>query len=410
MSFFKRLLSPTYRRALEAEARGDHDGAARAYALAGEREKVAEMNLLRAEASTTRKDEVDALRAACQWAAAATEAGRKARRRLADALRALAAAAAVPGEPSRLQWKEAAALFAEIGLHGEEGECLEALGEDAAASRAFGAAGLIERMEQALARDEQRDRKGRRLREAFDEYQLEMAAGDRELALSALRLCIELSDAKGDYRRLCEQLEARRIASGVVKVTVSRGEAAGAQQPVTVVGLTTVRIGREPAAELPLRGNGVSRWHAEVVWKAAAGEHEAGEGGWWVRDAGSRNGTRIAGARIEGELPVVGEGSFELGDDSEITWHEAGSVLRLEVRRGMDRGRVLVAGVGRAIKLPEGAAHLRFRDGRPYLELGEGTAVRLNGGRTGAVVQLVRGDVVEAAGFRYQVAGDGVTG
>jgi len=397
MSIFKRLFSPTYRRALEAEARGDHDGAARAYALAGENEKVAEMNLLRAETATTRKDEIDALRAALRWAVAGGETGKRARRRLADALRAQACSrGAAAGDYDRQQLKEAAGLFAEVGAHGEEGECLELLGEDAAASRAFGAAGMIERMESALARDEQRDRKGRRLREAFDEYQLEMAAGDRELALTALRLCAELADTKGDYRRLLEELEGKRIASGVLKLHVSRGDAATAgRPPVTLVGLSAVRIGREPGAELVLRGNGVSRWHAEVVREGEA---------WKLRDAGSRNGTRIAGARVEGEVPLAGAGVFELGDDSEIAWSEAGGVVKLEVRRGMDRGRVLLAGVGIAIAVPDGAARVRFRDGRPYLEVDAAVTTRLNGSRTGATVQLIRGDVVEAGGVRYEVA------
>jgi hypothetical protein len=410
MSILKRLFSGAYRKALEAEARGDHDGAARAYALAGEEDKVAQMNLLRAEQARTRAEETDALRAALRWAAPGGDAQKKARKRLAAALTEEAKQEAVrASEHGRKLLREAAGLYGELGLHAEAGECQELAGDDAAAAKAYAAAGQIEKMELALARDEQRDRRARRLREAFDEYQLALAGGDRELGRSALKLCVDLAEIgerRGEYVRLLEELEAKRIASGLVRVTVT--PPSGAETAFILCGLSPIRIGREPGLELPLRGGGVSRVHAEV--RAGGGSSGSAEGaseapltaGWRLRDAGSRNGTRIAGARLEGEVPLADSGELELGDDSAIAWRDDGGVLELEVVRGLDRGRRLFAAVGRSIPLPGVTASVRFQDGRPYLETSG--APRLNGARAGTTVQLMRGDLVEVAGARIEVS------
>ena len=311
MSILKRLFSGAYRKALEAEARGDHDGAARAYALAGEEDKVAEMNLLRAEQARTRPDEIDALRAALRWCAPGTELRRKAERRLAGALADEAKQESVTAsEHGRKLLREAAALYGEAGLHGEAGECLELSGDDAGAAKAYAAAGLIEKMELTLARDEQRDRRARRLREAFDQYQLELSGGDRELARSALKLCVDLAAAgerRGEYVRLLEELDAKRIGSGLARLTLVAP--AGTRQVLALCGASPVRIGREPDLELSLRGGGVSRLHAEL-WH--------GDAGWRLRDAGSRNGTRIRGRAAGGRGAAPGRGAVRargrLGD------------------------------------------------------------------------------------------------
>src|SRR5262245_28332878 len=88
MSFLRRFFSADYRRALAAEAAGDYVEAARAYALAGERAKVALMHLRRAERSSTRAEEIAALRDALEWGQDDPELGRRAARSLARAISA----------------------------------------------------------------------------------------------------------------------------------------------------------------------------------------------------------------------------------------------------------------------------------------------------------------------------------
>lgn len=54
-------------------------------------------------------------------------------------------------------------------------------------------------------------------------------------------------------------------------------------------------IGREPACDMTLADETVSRWHASL-------EHSAGE--WLLADLGSTNGTRLNGWRVTTPIPV----------------------------------------------------------------------------------------------------------
>jgi hypothetical protein len=82
VAFLRRLLSGDYRRAVAAEAAGDYGEAARHYALCGEREKVAEMHLLRADRAGDAAAAIDELRDAMRWA----DKGTPTRARIARAL------------------------------------------------------------------------------------------------------------------------------------------------------------------------------------------------------------------------------------------------------------------------------------------------------------------------------------
>jgi hypothetical protein len=54
-------------------------------------------------------------------------------------------------------------------------------------------------------------------------------------------------------------------------------------------------IGREPACDMKLGDETVSRWHASL---------ERGAAGWMLADLGSTNGTRLNGWRVTGPVPV----------------------------------------------------------------------------------------------------------
>jgi len=57
----------------------------------------------------------------------------------------------------------------------------------------------------------------------------------------------------------------------------------------------TAIIGRSSANQIVIRSHQASRQHAEIRWE---------DGGWWVRDLGSRNGTSVDGDRINVAKPL----------------------------------------------------------------------------------------------------------
>jgi tetratricopeptide (TPR) repeat protein len=390
-SFFGRLFGfgsskDEERQALAAEAAGDYLTAAKHFALAGNAAKVAEMHLLRAERSTLVSDEIAALRDALRWAPEGSPVKTSASRLLGAVLLARVEREGLATEKDRADVREAARLLEAAGDLGEAGSAWERAGDDDAAAKSYERAGLLDRMEQVLAREEKRARTGRRLREAFEEHELHLYGGDRESARSALRRCVDLADDKGEYRRLLDDLEARRLADG--RVTLARRPGG---ERIIAIGRGVCGLGRDAGADVVLRTGGVSRSHAEIV---------SDERGFRVRDAGSRNGTLLAGLPVIGEVALDGAGTLGLGDECQVGFSPAGpGVLRLELLRGLDKGlMVLVLAADARADLHPGCglgAHLWFVDGRPMLEADGGAPLRLNGHRIGrGPVQLIRRDVV----------------
>src|SRR5579871_81073 len=112
VAFFKRVFSADYRRGLAAEAAGEYADAARAYALAGERHKVAEMHLLSAERHGSHDARLGELRAGVRWADGERDEDRAVRRRIARAMLTLVRHSGVLSDSDRAVLREAAALFA----------------------------------------------------------------------------------------------------------------------------------------------------------------------------------------------------------------------------------------------------------------------------------------------------------
>jgi len=382
VAFIRRLLSGDYRRAVAAEAAGDYAEAARHYGLAGERDKVAEMHLLRAERATTPAEAEAELRDAIRWADPGTPARARVARALGNALlrRARSEGTATARDQARV--REAAKLLEEAGELREAGAAFELLGDDDGAARAFEKGGYLDEMEAALARERGRRTKAARLSGAFHDYGVALAAGARDEALEALRACIDAAEDKGEYRRLHEGLAARRLAGGFV--TLSRRPHG---PKVVVAGAGRVVLGRDPDCALVLRSAGVSRAHATLLH----------DGGFRLRDAGSKHGTWLAGLPLAGgaEVALSADGRVRLGADCELDVKVSGRRLRLEVARGLDRGAALVVGPAEeAIDLEPDLgvpARITFTAGRPFLD---GPELRLGGARARKPVQLVREDVV----------------
>lgn len=399
MSLFKRLLSADYRAAVSAEAAGQLEQAAEHYVLAGEHAEAVRIHLARAERAMSRADRIAALRDALHWAQGDATLGPRIYKRLGRVLLDQARDEGVATHRDRERVREAAEMLMLGGDFKTAGEALESIGDAQGAARAYTRGGLVERIEAVLTRDDERLGRERLVRDAFADYELHLRVGERDQAREALRRCVDAAEDKSEYRRLHDELESRLITGGVVSLR-RRG-----QQPVTAVAAGSVGLGRDVLCELPLRAGGVSRRHAEIAIGAASATPR-----FHLRDAGSRNGTTIAGLPIAGAVPLTGEGSFGLGDQCSIEYRVIGEPahLVLRVQSGLELGRVLVAGgpgealeVSAALGVPVAVV---FRDGRPHLERQGDVRVQLGGeviARGG--VQLIHGDELVIGGVEVDV-------
>jgi tetratricopeptide (TPR) repeat protein len=391
VTFWKRLFSADYRRALAAEAAGDYDEAARAYALAGERARVAAMHLYRAERASSPEAHLAELRAAVRWADPDEADGRDMRRRIARAMHSWAKRAGIVSESDRQVVREAAALFTEVGDHAGAAECHELVGDELQAAEAYQKAGELERLESVLAREEVRRKAARRVQEAFEEYRLHLAGGDRDAALAAIKLCAESSaDAeRSEYRRLHDALAAKMLGDGHVLIR-SGG------RDVTYAGVFPLALGREATCHVVLRDAGISRVHAEIAFS---------DGKFVLKDLSSKNGTTLGGVRMAPESPLLlsGNGELGVGEVCLFSFDAAPPLLRLTITRGLDRGRAVIAGP-EALAVGD-FADLRFVSGRPRLHARGGRSVSLNEVHAGSSVQLIRGDRVEVGGELLEVVG-----
>lgn len=393
MSFLRRVFSSDYRAAVAAEAAGNVDLAAERYALAGEHEGAVRMHLARAARSPTRQGEIAALRDALRWAAEDPELTKRASKSLGRALWENAKAEGIATERDRQKVREAAEFLVAGDDHASAGEALESIGDLAAASQAYSAGGLVERMEAALSKEDERYSKQREESDAFASYETHMRVGRRDDARAELARAIGAAgDKAGEYRRLLDQLDTALLTAGKVELK-RRGKPS-----VVACAAPKIVLGRDALCDLALRAGGVSRQHAEI-------EHTAE--GFQLRDLDSRNGTSLAGLPLVGKVPLVGSGRFGLGDELSLDFETAGGALILRVATGLDRGVTMIAGVdGERLDLsPAGLGiDLVFQKGRPLLGRGTCKEVRFNDEPLGELrVQLIRGDRLLADGDEIDV-------
>lgn len=393
MSFLRRVFSADYRAAVAAEAAGNVDLAAERYGLAGEHEGAVRMHLARAARARDRHAELGALRDAMRWAGDDPVLRRQAAAALGKALFESARAEGIATERDRTRIREAADLLVLGEDHSLAGEALETIGDHLAAATAYSSGGLVERMERALAKDDDAAGRAREEADAFADYQTAMRVGRRDDARNELVRAVAAASVAAEYRRLLDQLDTALLSAGKLELrrrNKPRLVACAAQKLV---------LGRDPLCDLTLRTGGVSRQHAEI----ARGPDRA----FLLRDLDSRNGTSLHGMPLAGRLPLVGTGRFALGDECQLEYEHAGEVLILRVPSGLDRGVALIAGDdGERLDLaPLGLGlDLVFRRGRPLLGRGACKEVKFNDEPLGDVrVQLIRGDRVFADGDEIDV-------
>ncbi len=386
VSAWKRLFSADFRRALAAEASGEYDDAARAYALAGERAKVAEMHLLRAERIAGTEPKLVELRTGLRWADLDDEEGRAVRLRLAQAIfRQCVEAEARAATVDKALAREAAGLLTELGDFASAAECHRLIGDTQAAADAYQQAGDVDQLERVLDGEAARWKDNQAQRAALEEHELAYVEGDRVRALAALERAVALStgEERVAQARALAALKERRITDG--RVTL-RGPLPATTSEALYLGRSTAVLGRDASCDVVLRDAGISRQHAELTFV---------DGAWQLADRGSKNGTNIGGVPLDRlPLPEAVTGQFGLGELCAFSYRVAeGGVLTLEVARGIDRARRYVI-VPRAIAL--GPLVLTFVDGQPRVSAPGGT-LKLNGVQVVGAVQLVRGDQLSTA-------------
>ncbi len=396
------MFNADYRAAVAAEAAGNVELAAERYGLAGDRPAAVRMHLARAKRAADRTAEIAALHDAVHWAGDDPDLQRVAAAALGRALYARAVAEGIATARDKEKVKEAARMLGKGGDWATAGEAYEAIGDFQAAATAYSSAGLVDKVEAALGADEELHRRERERKDAFADYQTHLRIGRRDDARADLLRCVAAAaegdgQGAGEYRRLLDDLEARLITGGRMQLRRRRGGS------VVVCAAPLIGLGRDALCDLVLRTGGVSRRHAEI---------EVGEPGpsrFMLRDAGSRNGTSIAGLPIAGRVPLTGAGRFDLGDDLTIDFqcHGEPPLLVLTVATGVDRGAQLVAGADGDrfdlswVGLPFDVV---YADGRPWIGKGAARELAVAGeplvsGRA----QLVRGDLVVADGEEIDV-------
>lgn len=386
------MFSADYRAAVAAEAAGDVELAAERYALAGELDGAVRMHLARAARAPTRPGELAALRDAVRWAGEDAELRRRASAALGKALWEAARAEGIATERDRAKVREAAELLVIGGVHALAGEALETIKDYVAAANAYSAGGLVEKMEAALARDDDAHHAAREETDAFAGYQTAMRVGRRDEARGELVRAVAAASAAAEYRRLLDELDTAMLTAGRIELK-RRGK------PLVVVcAAPRIVLGRDPLCDLTLRAGGVSRQHAELEH---AGETFA------LRDLDSRNGSKLAGLPIAGRVALGEAGQLGLGDECLIDYAITGGVLTLHVRGGLDRGVALIAGgEGQRLALdPLGIAlDVIFQRGRPMIGRGSATSVTFNDEPLGSVrVQAIRRDRIVADGEEIDV-------
>jgi hypothetical protein len=216
------------------------------------------------------------------------------------------------------------------------------------------------------------------------------------------------------YRRLYEELAARLITRAVVTLrssgaastsdpegsAIDKGSrlltSGGHTSECCYAGAFPLVIGREASCHVVLREAGVSRQHAELAIELVDGCER-----FCLRDRQSKNGTAFGGVRVTGTVPLGERGELGLGEHCTLRFRVSSAMIILEVTRGLDRGRVVCAGIN-ALDVDD-VGDLEFVDGRPRLSAKGGRLLYLNGVQTGGAVQLIRGDVVELGERRIEV-------
>lgn len=427
MSLLRRLFNPAFRRARAAEADGDYRRAARLYVEADAPGEAANALLLLAVRSQRIDDRLAAYEGALRWLEPGSPRARRIEARMGSAILEDAQQHGLPDARARARLREGARRLERARLPEAAATAWELLGELDEAARCLTQAGEVDRLEALLGERGEAEAHRDALRRHLDDYRLHLGSGARRAAEAALEEARLLAPQDEAVRDALAQLRSRRPPPWRVTVAF-RGPGTGADgDRVTVIGRLPATLGRG-GAEVDLRGLGISRRHAAIDRPPA--DPESGDGGFRLRDLGSRNGTLVAGVALGAPLLIQGPQRVALGSDVELAlrpaWGErppalgaeapargAGdgaerdaapgadaTVLSVTVSRGPDRGRRFwLLAPGTALGLPGGSGRLRFPEALGGVAVFEPARPLLLGGqRVATPVELLVGDTLKELG------------
>jgi len=287
-------------------------------------------------------------------------------------------------EVDRAALVAAAAILADGGDFHRAATTFELADDHGAAADAWGRLGDLDAMESSLAREEERHRRARAAVGALRDAQALLAAGERAAALNLARQIPEGSGEAREARRIVLDLEGRLVRGRSVSVRLGGHTVRLAATPVV--------LGRDPAAELPLRDPGVSRRHATLSLDV--------NGGYTLADNQSRLGTFLAGARLAGPCALSGETDIQLGPSCRLSLAPTPPQgLLIRGASGLDAGLQALIGPGRVSLgnlLPLAAGAWIELDGRTVaLVHPPELIVRIGGKLAAARVELMHGDRLE---------------
>jgi len=248
----------------------------------------------------------------------------------------------------------------------------------------WGRLGDLEAMESSLTRDEERHRRARAAVGALRDAQALLAAGERAAALEIARHIPEGSGESREARRIVVELEGRLVRGRSVTLRLGGRTLRVAASPAV--------LGRDPAAEVPLRDPGVSRRHATLALGA--------DGAFTLTDNGSRLGTFLAGARLAGPCPLGGETDVRLGPTCLLALQPVSpDGILIQGVGGLDAGAMALVGGGRAALarvFPAAEGAWLELDGRTVaLVRPPELPVRIAGKLAAARIDLLHGDRIE---------------
>jgi hypothetical protein len=281
-----------------AELRGDLAHAAVLFAQAGRPDEAARVMVLRgdveADPATRLRHYLQAMSAAPAGSGAQAHATRK------RAAAVLALCEEVPlTRALRHDVTDAAKALEAVGDHSLAADAYARIEDIEGQVRALTRAGEIERLDAVLAEEHGRDRARIARRQAHDEIDALTASGLRREAAALAR-----GSDDDDLRRRGLDLEGLRIAGGAVRA-VLRGKR------LTIALGDEVVVGRQPETA---RGRGAIAVASAAVSRTHVAIRRRG-GAVVVTDLGSRNGTRLRGLAVGGDVAVEGGVELHLGGE-----------------------------------------------------------------------------------------------
>jgi len=356
------------RRAVQAEQRGDLEGASTGYMEAGRYADAVRVMLIRAQGELDPHRRALLLVQATALAPPGDEARALAWRARTQFVLDRAEAGGLDPAIRRRELLEAAQVLRSIGEHELAARALHVAGDLEGEISALADAGAVQRLEEAVSR--QRKIEEHRLKRSlrFEEARDAIALGERRKAEQLLNAALRDEDAE-DLRALLSGLLARR--PNVPPTVQLEGRI------LEIVPGNPVTLGRSDG-ELRVASPVVSRRHLEIARPEGAEPI--------VRDLGGKNGTTLRGARVD-ELRVG------LGLDLLI-----GNALPLKVRP-FPAGGLLLELPGRICWLPLGGfqlgprrAMVESRDG--WVDLRFDRPVVLGDLQVDKPIQLLIGDEI----------------